>query len=199
MGRTLMNDGTTNGAKPLESRIIKDLIPSHISSQAELDRWEQDNISEALAWIEKRPPKKILSESFLRQFHKKMFCHTWRWAGKIRQTDVTLGAPFSRISVQLNLLCDDVQSWIENQTFEPDEIAARFHHRLVYIRAFCDGNGRHSRLVTDLLLERVLDRPLFTWGQARLAQTGQDRIMYIESLLSANQSGYQSLLEFVRS
>ena len=194
-----MNNGTTNEAKPLNPSILKDLIPSHIASQAELDRWEQDNINDALAWIEKRTPKNILSEAFLRQFHMKMFCHTWRWAGKLRQTEMNPGAPFARISVQLKLLCDDVQYWIEEQSFEPDGIAARFHHRLIYIRPFSNGNGRHARLVTDLLLEKVLHRPLFTWGQASLAKTGQDRIMYVESLQSANQTSYQSLLEFVRS
>jgi Fic-DOC domain mobile mystery protein B len=194
-----MNAKANEGAAPLDGNQIKDLIPSHITSQAELAQWEQDNINEALAWTEKRRPRDILSEDVMRQLHRKMFCHTWRWAGKLRRTERKLGTPSSRISVELKLLREDVQYWMENQTYDPDEIGARFHHRLVFIRPFSNGNGRFARLATDLLLEHVLHRPAFTWGQARLARTGRDRIMYVESLVTANKTGYDALVEFVRS
>ena len=190
---------TVSGATPLDPHELDGLIPSHITQRAELDRWEQDNINEALAWIEKRRPQDILNEKFIKTLHKKMFCHVWRWAGTFRQTEKNLGIPFYRISVELKTLCDDVQYWIAHQTFEPDEIAARLHHRLVYIHPFANGNGRHARLITDVLLENVLSRPPFTWGQANLAQEGQDRTMYIESLVAADRMDYQPLLEFVRS
>ena len=194
-----MKSVTNEGDAPLDIDQIRDLIPSHITSQVELARWEQDNISEALAWTEKRRPRDILSQDVMRQLHRKMFCHTWRWAGKIRRTEKRPGAPFSRISAELELLRDDVQYWMTNQTHEPDEIAAIVHHRLVFTRSFSNGNSRFARLATDLLLEHVLHRPAFTWGQARLARTGRDRIMYIESLAAANKTGYESLVQFVRS
>jgi Fic-DOC domain mobile mystery protein B len=195
----LMDFETAKDATPLDPHEINGLIPSHITHRAELDRWEQDNINEALAWIEKRRPKDILNEQFMKQLHKKMFCHVWRWAGKFRQTEKNLGIPFYRISIDLKTLCDDVQYWIDHQTFEPDEIAAHFHHRLVYIHPFANGNGRHARLITDLLLENVLNQAPFTWGQANLAQEGQDRQKYIESLIAADRMDYQPLLDFVRS
>ena len=194
-----MMNAAENEASPLDPGIVKDLIPSHIATRAELSRWEQDNVNEALAWAERCKPGSLMSEPFLRQFHRRMFCHTWRWAGKFRKVDANLGTPFSQISEALKLLCQDVQYWIDHQTYEPDEIAARFHHRLIYIRPFSNGNGRHAHLVTDLLLERVLNRPVFTWGQASLAHANQARVMYIDSLASAKQTGYRSLLEFVRS
>ena len=128
-----------------------------------------------------------------------MFCHVWRWAGKFRQIEKNLGVPFYKISTELKTLCDDVQYWIEHKTFEQDEIATRFHHRLVHIHPFANGNGRHARLIADILLENVLGRPPFTWGQASLVQKGQDRTKYIESLIAADRGDYQSLLEFVRS
>jgi Fic-DOC domain mobile mystery protein B len=103
------------------------------------------------------------------------------------------------ISIELKKLCDDVLYWIENNTFAEDEIAARFHHRLVSIHLFPNGNGRHARLITDILLENVLNKPSFTWGNANLAKSGDDRKRYIESLIAADRGEYEKLLEFVRS
>ena len=194
-----MNRNNTPHETPLDADTIKHLIPSHISSRAELERWEQDNINEALAWIDKRVPKNILTEQFMKQLHKKMFCHVWRWAGKMRQKDAQLGVPHSRISLELEKLCVDINFWIAHKTYSPDEIATRFHHRLVFIRPFINGNGRHARLITDILLENKLNRPAFTWGQAHLADQGLDRTTYIQSLVAANKKDYQSLVEFVRS
>lgn len=194
-----MDDAFVNGATPLDPNEVSGLIPSHITNREELDRWEQDNINEALGWIEKRKPRDILHEEFIRQLHRKMFCHVWRWAGKFRQSEKNLGVPFYKISIELKTLCDDVPYWIEHKTFAHDEIAAWFHHRLVCIHPFANGNGRHARLITDILLENVLNRPSFTWGQAKLAQKGQDRTQYIESLVAADRGDCQSLLEFVRS
>lgn len=186
------------GATPLVPNEINGLIPSHITRRAELDRWEQDNINEALAWLEKRRPRDILNETFIKLLHKRMFCNVWRWAGVFRQSEKNLGVPYYRIAIDLKQLCDDTSYWIENTTFEPDEIAARLHHRMVYIHAFANGNGRHARLIADTLLENVFHRPPFTWGQANLAPKGEDRSRYIESLVAADRGDYQALLEFVR-
>ena len=187
------------GATPLDPSEAEGLIPSHITTRAELDRWEQDNINEALAWIEKRRPKDVLSETFIKQLHRRMFNHVWQWAGKLRRTEKNLGVPAYQISIELKVLCDDVSYWIDHQTFEPDEIAARFHHRLVYIHPFANGNGRHARLITDVFLEHTLRRPAFSWGQVNLAGKGQDRALYIEALVAADRTDYQPLLAFVRS
>ena len=187
------------GATPIDANEIEGLLPTHITTRAELDRWEQDNINEALAWLEKKKPKDILNESFMKLLHKKMFCNVWKWAGKFRQSEKTIGIKWYMISVELKKLCDDVSYWIEHKTFAEDEIAARFHHRLVAIHLFPNGNGRHARLITDILLENVLNKPAFSWGKANLAKSGDDRKRYIESLIAADRSDYDKLLEFVRS
>jgi len=174
-------------------------LPTHITTQAELDRWEQDNINEALAWVEERKPKDILNEPFMKLLHNKMFCNVWKWAGTFRQSDKNIGVPWYKISVELKTLCDDVKYWIKNKTFLEDEIATRFHHRLVSIHLFPNGNGRHSRLVADILLENILNKPSFTWGNANLVKSGDDRKRYIESLIAADRCEYKQLLEFVRS
>ena len=115
------------GATPLDPNEIKGLLLTHITTRSELDRWEQDNINEALAWLEQRKPKDILNESFMKQLHKRMFGNVWKWAGDFRRTEKNLGVPWYQISIELKKLCDDVEYWIENKTFSEDEIAARFH------------------------------------------------------------------------
>ena len=186
-------------ATPLEPNEIEGLLLTHITTRSEIDRWEQDNINEALAWLEQRKPKDILNESFMKQLHKRMFGNVWKWAGDLRKTEKTLGVPFYQISIDVKKLCDDVEYWIENKTFSEDEIAARFHHRLVFIHLFPNGNGRHARLIADTLLENVLAKPPFTWGSGNLAAAGLDRKKYIESLVAADREDYRLLMDFVRS
>lgn len=187
------------GATPIDANEMEGLLLTHITTRTELDRWEQDNINEALAWVEERKPTEILNESFMKLLHNKMFCNVWKWAGKFRQSEKNIGVPWSKISVELKKLCEDVVYWIENKTFSDDEIAARFHHRLVSIHLFPNGNGRHARLTTDILLENILNKPPFTWGNANLVKSGDDRKRYIESLIAADRGEYKKLLEFVRS
>lgn len=188
-----------NGATPLSRDEIQGLSLTHITTRAQLDRWEQDNINEALAWIEQHTPTDILSESFMKLLHKKMFGNVWAWAGEFRQREKTIGVTWYSISTELKKLCDDTKYQIENQTFSEDEIAARLHHRLVSIHLFPNGNGRHARLIADILLENILKRPPFTWGSANLIKPDDDRIRYIESLQAADKGEYKLLLDFVRS
>ena len=187
------------GASPIDTIEIEGLLLTHITTRAELDRWEQDNINEALAWVEQHKPTDILNESFMKLLHNKMFCNVWKWAGKFRQCEKNIGVSWYKIPVELKQLCDDVKYWIENKTFSDDEIAARFHHRLVSIHLFPNGNGRHARLVADILLENILNKPFFTWGNANLVKSGDDRKRYIESLIVADRGDYGQLMDFVRS
>ena len=187
------------GATPLDPNEIEGLLLTHITTRPELDRWEQDNINEALAWLEQRKQKDILNESFMKQLHKRMFGNVWKWAGDLRRTEKILGVPCYQISIEVKKLCDDVEYWIENKTFSDDEIAARFHHRLVSIHLFPNGNGRHARLIVDILLENVLGKPPFTWGSGNLIASGLDRKIYIESLIAADRDDYALLMDFTRS
>lgn len=187
------------GATPLDRNEIEGLIPTHITSRGELDRWEQDNINEALAWVDSHKPKDILNDAFMKRLHKRMFGNVWKWAGTFRRSDKNIGVSWYVISSELKNLCDDVHYWIEHKTFSEDEIAVRFHHRLVQIHLFPNGNGRHARLMADILLERFFDKPPFTWGTVNLVKTGDDRRQYIESLRAADKGDYEPLMRFVRS
>ncbi|MBN2456315.1 MAG: mobile mystery protein B [Sedimentisphaerales bacterium] len=187
------------GTAPLNKDDIEGLLPIHITTRAELDRWEQDNINEALAWLENRKPKDILNETFMKLLHRKMFGNVWKWAGKFRQSNKNIGVDWYQIPVELKKLCDDVEYWINNKSFSEDEIAARFHHRLVSIHLFPNGNGRHARLIADILMENVFGRHSFTWGNANLVTSGDDRDRYMKSLYAADKGDYTGLLEFARS
>lgn len=187
------NDGQT----PLSEEEREGLIPSYITLRAELNEAEQANILAAEEWAFKRA-RNVLDIDFLKELHKRMFGRVWIWAGTSRTTGKNIGVDAYRIRTDLQELINDGTYWIENGTYEPDEIAARFHHRLVCIHPYPNGNGRHARLATDLLL-RALDQPRFTWGSQNLTDPGQTRTLYIEALRAADNHDYGLLLAFVRS
>ena len=199
MGWEMMEFNYPEGPTPLDPNEVEGLIPTHITKTEELNRWEQENINEALAWVEERKPKDVLNETFIKLLHKKMFCDVWKWAGTFRQSDKNLGVSWYKIPVELKQLCDDAEYWIEHEAFPEDEIAARLHHKLVLIHLFPNGNGRHARLMADILLEYVFNKPPFTWGSADHIKSGQDRKKYIEALQAADKEDYTLLLGFVRS
>ena len=190
-----MIEDDVTGETALDPDEIEGLIPVHLTTRSELDRWEHDNIVGALEWFEIHKPKNILSETFMRELHRRMFGEVWSWAGKFRLSEKNIGIPFHQIPVQLKLLIDDTRFWIEHSTYSPDELVIRFHCRLVSIHPFPNGNGRHARLMTDLLLENVLGRLAFSWG----GRDGEARRSYIQALQAADAQDFGPILEFARS
>lgn len=188
-----------DGATPLDGDELEGLIPEHVTKRGELNELEQQNILIAEEWISRANIKRVTEEAFLRRLHKQMFGEVWRWAGNFRTTDKNIGVAPHRIAVDLLNLRRDIDEWLMHQVFPPDEIATRFHHRLVSIHPFPNGNGRHARLAADILLERVLKRPRFTWGNDTLLEAGQARTTYITALRAADVQNYEPLLQFVRS
>ncbi|ADU13718.1 mobile mystery protein B [Asticcacaulis excentricus] len=186
-----------DAATPLTREERDDLIPSYITQRSELNEAEQANIFDAEQWAFKRI-RNVLDEMFLKSLHKRMLGKVWRWAGKIRQTERNIGVEPYRIEMELAQLVGDVRYWVEYNTFPPDEIAARFHHRLVFIHPFPNGNGRHARLATDLLLH-ALGRERFTWGRVNLVNASDTRRLYIAALRAADNHDMEPLLQFVRS
>jgi Fic-DOC domain mobile mystery protein B len=204
-----MNDTIANlamnqipGNTPLTPDELKQLKPS-LTLKSELNEWELKNILEANRWalssrvLLRRDP---LTEPYLRELHKRMFDQTWKWAGKYRTTvKINLGVPFHEIHDKIRILLDDARYWIEHQTFDWDEAAIRFHHRLVCIHPFPNGNGRHARLLADVIAVKN-GREQFTWGSTTLA-AGPGRAEYIRCLQAAdaNNDDIQGLLHFARS
>lgn len=184
-------------ATPLDEREKKGLNPSYITLRSELNEAEQANILEAEEWAFKRK-RDVPDERFLNNLHRRMYGRVWRWAGHYRRTGKNIGVDAYRIPMELRQLIGDCRFWIANETYRPDEIAARFHHKLVWIHAYPNGNGRHARLATDLLLA-ALGRPRFTWGRINLVDARETRQAYVAALRAADKHDYGPLLEFVRS
>ena len=185
------------GATPLDADELASLIPGHITTQGELNEWEQLNIAQGDQWA-RQQRKELLNEAFIRQLHKQMFGETWHWAGAFRKTDKNIGVDWVKIGVELKKLLDDAHYQVEHASYPPDEIAVRFHHRLVAIHPFPNGNGRLSRLMADLLAQR-LGQARFTWGSDSLTDTTVTRLSYIAALQAADARDYTSLIAFARS
>ena len=182
---------------PLTAEERRDLIPAHIAFRAELNEAEQENIARGQDWALARR-RDVLTEKFTKDLHRKMLGDVWRWAGRFRTSERNLGIPYFEIPVALRQLLEDAKTWIEFGTHPPDEIAVRFHHRLVQIHPFPNGNGRHSRLMADLLIMR-LGGERFTWGSASIQQPGDVRRRYIDGLKTADNHEFATLIEFARS
>ena len=154
------------------------------------------------AWALRKPRADILHTTFAVDLHKRMFNHVWKWAGTPRRSDKNIGVPWSQILTELATLFGDSQYWTKHGTFDPDEIAVRFHRKLVWIHVFPNGNGRHGRLMTDVLLLSA-GQPLFSWGMntstAVLETEGALRQEYLAALQEADRDDYRRLLRFARS
>lgn len=189
-----------DGNTPLSPEEQDDLIPD-LTTKEELNEWERQNILEASAWalgqrnLNRRDP---FSEAYVRELHRRMFDQTWKWAGVYRTTEKNIGIPHYRIREALPALLGDARYWVEHRTFAPDELAVRFHHKLVWIHAFANGNGRHARLMADVVARR-LGKPEFTWGRADIVRAGDFRRSYIDALRAAEKNDIQPLLAFARS
>ncbi|MEO8029619.1 MAG: mobile mystery protein B [Gemmatimonadota bacterium] len=192
-------DDLAAGQTPLDPDEADDLIPGHIGTKAELNEWEQANIADALVWLGRRQlSRTVLTLEFLRALHHRMFGKTWRWAGKFRSTAKSIGLPASQIPEAIANLIENTRHQIEHHTPGPEEIALRFHHALVRIHPFANGNGRHARAMTDQLLKQ-LGQPPFTWGAETLGVSGRARTSYIKALRQADNGSYDELRNFVRS
>lgn len=188
-----------SGATPLDPDEIDGLIPLHITTLGQLNEWEAENILEAENWLFSTANlENFLTIDFIRLLHKKMLGNTWRWAGTFRNTAKNIGVDASKITMELKNLLDDATYQIIHSSYPIDEIAYRFHHRLVLIHPFPNGNGRHARMTTDLLLAQA-GNSKFTWGKENLVAEGLTRKKYIEALKQADKHDYTALAAFVRS
>ncbi|HEU5290325.1 MAG TPA: mobile mystery protein B [Cyclobacteriaceae bacterium] len=190
------------GQTPLDDEEKEGLLISSITTREELDEHEQQNIQEAIRWMLGRKFKRedILTEKFIKKLHQKMYGDVWKWAGAFRKTNKNLGVDRFQISMELQKLLDDCKFWIENNTFPPDEIAVRFKHRIVFIHCFPNGNGRHSRMMADLIVEHIFGSEVFSWGTGgNLIMDGTARDNYIKAIKAADNNNITPLLEFSRA
>ncbi len=190
-----------NGQTPLDEEEKEGLKIKSITTQGELDEFEQLNIENAVEWTihTKFKPDNILTEAFIKNVHKKMYGDVWKWAGEFRKTEKNLGISWTQIRVELKSLLDDTKYWVENKTYPPEEIAIRFKHRIVSIHCFPNGNGRHSRMMADIIMESIFNKEVFSWHQSNMVRTDKTRKEYINSLKEADKGNMNSLIEFAKN
>lgn len=197
-GAMVMGFDYAPGATPLDPDEAAGLLPRHIRTQAELNAWEEANIVNADGWAFRPKSRELLGEGFVRELHRRMFDKTWRWAGTFRSSNKNIGVEWSQISTRLHDLLENTRYQVVHQVFPADELAVRFHHQLVLVHAFSNGNGRHSRLMADALITR-LGATRFTWGQASLTASGCARDQYLLALQAADKGNPDLLVQFARA
>lgn len=185
-----------DGATPLTDE-KEDLIPDHLTTRGQLNAWEQANIVRAETWAFGRSGPVMTTVEGLRELHRRMFSDTWRWAGQFRRSDKNIGVAKEMIWQNLATVCDDVRFWLDENTFATRETAARYHHRVVQVHPFPNGNGRHARLAADILLARHGEQRFDWLGGGSLDQIGPVRARYIDALRSADKGDYGPLLAYL--
>ncbi len=187
-----------DGATPLDPDEMEGLKFKHVTTRGQLDHLEQANIQDGLVWLQRNKDTDILNEGFVRELHKRLFGDVWAWTGTFRQTEKNIGIDPVQIGVQLRILLDDTGFWIENGTYEPLEAAVRFHHRLVYVHVFPNGNGRHARIMADAMLTKLLKVDPIDWaGGYDLQAMNERREQYIQALRAADGGDIKLLMRFV--
>jgi Fic-DOC domain mobile mystery protein B len=189
-----------NGQTPLNEEEKDGLLIKSITLHSELDEHEQLNIEKAIEWTMRTKLKRenILTEKFIKTLHKKMFGNVWAWAGEFRRSEKNIGVKWIKIRVDLKMLLDDTHYWIDNKTYPPDEIAVRFKHRLVNIHCFPNGNGRHSRIMADIIIESILGGKIFSWNQSNMVKANEIRKAYIKSIREGDNGNIEPLIKFAR-
>ena len=191
---------TSEGQTPFDA---SGLIPANIRNYKDLNAAEIRNIVGAARKHLKRrknAERVWLTEKFIRTLHRDMFCNVWEWAGDYRDSEFNIGVKPYLIREEIAKLCQDLAAWDKDTThpMPVSERAVRLHHRLGWIHPFPNGNGRHARLITDVLAMK-LGRPAFTWGSASLVKEGEARNKYLEAIRAADNGDVQPLLNFARS
>lgn len=191
----------TDGQTPINDEEKEGLLIKTISTKGELDEFEQLNIEEALQWVFGRrfEAKDIFTERFICNLHKRMYANIWSWAGKYRKTEKNIGVHSHQIPIELKMLCDDAIYWIKHKTYLPEEIAIRFKHRIVSIHCFSNGNGRHSRLIADIIIEKIFGEEIFSWGTADISRSSDIRTKYLKAVKKADLGDFNPLIAFSRS
>lgn len=189
-----------DGQTPIGDEEKKGILIKSITTHGELDEHEQLNIEKAVEWIiqTKFKADTILTEKFIKNVHRKMFGKVWKWAGEFRKSEKNIGVDWIYIGIELKNLLDDTKYWIENRTYSYDEIAIRFKHRLVSIHCFPNGNGRHSRIMADIIIESIFRKEVFSWNHSNMVKPDKTRKMYIAAIREGDNGNIKPLIEFAR-
>jgi len=194
-------DDQPDGATALPPELRRGLKQSWIVTMDDLNEAEAENILGAVnTWSRRRLTlDSLLDDLAVRGLHRDMFGQVWSWAGSYRSGLLNIGVDPTQVPVAVRDLVDDARFWFATDSpAEIDVAAVRLHHTLVAIHPFPNGNGRHARFLTDLVL-KVVEAPAFTWGRRDLGPISEVRARYVAALRRADRGDYEALAEFVRT
>jgi len=192
----------SEGATPLTEQELEGLRLAWVTTKADLNRAEAENILRARAKLQRTRRRRLfwyLDQSGLQALHKEMFGEVWNWAGTLRRRETNLGVDPVQIAVMLHDLREDVLAQVgdgKDTVYPIAELAVRFHHRLVAIHPFANGNGRHARLAAELLLADLGGSGLTWGGGGELVRISQLRTEYLIALRRADHGEFGALIEF---
>jgi len=186
-----------DGHTVLSTKERKGLRLTHVTNMKELDAAEQMNINQGLLWLDSIKTEDYLSEEFFKKLHLKLFGEVWKWAGEYRLSEKNIGVEPWRVASEMKKFIEDAHFWVEKNSFESwSELLAHFHHKLVFIHPFPNGNGRFSRIVTNYLCVKN-DKPVPSWYLDLPSE--KRRAKYIDSLRAADEKKYSDLIDFFKN
>ena len=176
------------------------LSSSPAPSDEDINQAELVGIVEATDWAKRARlnPKEV---KFWQRLHEQMFGQVWDWAGVWRQHEPNIGVPPHNIQPKMKNLQDDLAFWLSDECdMIALELISRFHHRLVYIHPFLNGNGRWGRLMTDVLAVRDLGLSPLTWAAGNDDLRDPDsavRKKYIATIKAADTGDIHPLMDYL--
>lgn len=188
-----------DGATPIDD--ISGLLQD-IATRGELNDAEALNLVSADEWLATGRIDDLFTVQFYRDLHCKMYDRVWSWAGSLRtQTNVTtnVGSPPQDVTRDLgHVALDYHQQWDgHSDTEDLLQFVSRYHHALVLVHPFNNGNGRWARLACDAVVARLTDQPPIVWATDTLAVASDERRAYIEALHQADEHNFQPLLDYL--
>lgn len=177
------------------------LIPQHVTNRTQLDEVEQANFEEGLLWLKTQKnitAEKLFSKDFQDKLHVEMFGQVWEWAGQTRTRETNIGVMPYQIEIDRKQLNDDAIHWCETEVMTPKQLAIRFHHQLVQIHCYPNGNGRHGRIMADLIVEKLYELNKLEWITKDLIHESEARGVYIDAMKLADNHDYKPLFSLIK-
>jgi Fic family protein len=168
-----------------------------ISGKSLSDHLEAKNHPKAIEYIEQLAKQKDITRTLgkkdILKIHELIFSGILENAGHYRNCQVYIeGCELAPpAACEIPELMKELLHWLNNNPEElrPIELAAVFHHKLVAIHPFDDGNGRVSRLVTNLLL--------INKGYTLTVIRRVDRKKYYNTLQKADNGNLEPFVNFI--
>lgn len=194
------------GATPLNLDDMLGLKYKHIDTREQLNEVEAANILQGQIWASKlnKGAKEltrddIFNRDFVSDLHKALFGEVWEWAGHFRKRELNIGVDPKNIAVDLHNFLEDAKCWLEFKHYDNLELSARIQHRLVQIHPFVNGNGRHSRVFTDIVRVYLLNEKPIKWANAKLENMTEERNSYISGLREADVGDLSTFIKYLQS